>query len=75
MIGELLFETENGNRAMVWVYRCGDTFTLKRVDGINTEEHEKGDPYHGYDLGHYVSEAMLIWSDLKADGVEINPKF
>jgi hypothetical protein len=57
----------------VWVYRGEHTFTLRRIDGVRTEERTKGDPYNG-DLSYYVSEAMLVWSDLKADGVEINPK-
>jgi hypothetical protein len=75
LVGELLFPIKDGGRALVWVYRCNHTFTLRRImHGGRTEERTKSDPYNG-DLSHYVSEAMLVWSDLELDGVEMKPRF
>jgi hypothetical protein len=75
LIGDLLFRTKDGNKAIVWVHRGPHTFTLRRAmqDGT-TEERTKGDPYDG-NLSNYVSEAMLVWHDLEPEGVELNPKF
>ena len=75
VIGELLFSTKDGNRATVKVYRGKGTFTLKRMmpNGVMNER-SKVDVYSG-DLANYISEATLVWNDLKPEGVRLEPKF
>ena len=70
-IAELLFNTQGGSKAFVYVYQGKSTFTLKRMmqDGTS-EERSNVDDYNG-DLNGYASEATLKWGDLVRDGVEL----
>ncbi len=73
LIGELIFPTNDGKRAVVQVYQGKDTFKLRRVMWDGTlDEKVNVDVYRG-DLRGYASEATLKWSDLDLDGVELKP--
>jgi hypothetical protein len=73
LLGELLFRTNDGNRAVVYVYIGKSTFTLTRMMlGGRTDERSNRDPHKG-DVDGYISEATLEWNDLERDGVEWKP--
>jgi hypothetical protein len=75
LIGEILFQTKDGNKASVSAYRGKGTFALKRIMPDGTlEERSKIDVYCG-DLKDYASEATLVWSDLERDGVVLKPSW
>jgi hypothetical protein len=74
-IGEILFRTNDGNRAIVEVYRGKGTFTLKRVMQSGTVDERSNIDVYGGDLGDYVSEATLKWSDLERDNVELKRRY
>lgn len=73
VIGELIFRTNDGKRAVVRVYRGNDTFTLRRVMWDGTLDERVNIDVYGGNLRGYASEAALKWSDLELDGVELRP--
>jgi hypothetical protein len=75
LIGELLFPTKDGNKALVYVYRGKGTFTLRRMMQGGTMDERSNIDVYGGDLSDYVSEATLKWSDLERNGVELKPRW
>ena|ERR1700678_1854131 len=74
LIGEFLFHTNDGNKALVYAYRGKGTFTLKRMmQNGRMEERSNIDVYEGNANG-YASEATLRWGDLEREGVVWKPR-